>query len=197
MGKYRRRFFISFILFILIFLCFPLPTYADTGYRVPFLIPLEGEVATEFRESYFDSEKNKYFKHTGIDIEGKFGQNVIASGNGVVTYCGFSPTGGRTIVIRHNGRIRTTYLNLLNIYVPVGKYVRQGETIACIGATDDPSDVNFHLHFGVIYDDRYIDPCDLLKIDYGSISKFLFLEYIPDDFHLSYSYKTEQAKNGG
>jgi murein DD-endopeptidase MepM/ murein hydrolase activator NlpD len=191
MNKSKSRFSIFFILFMLLLLCIPLPIYADTVYRVPFLMPLEGEIITGFRESYFDQEKNKYFKHTGIDIEGKSGQIVIASGNGIVTYCGFSPVGGRTLVIKHNDRIRTTYLNLLNIYVPAGKYVRQGETIACIGATDDPSDLNYHLHFGVIYDDKYIDPCDLLKIDYGSISKFLFLEYIPDDFRLSYSYKTE------
>ncbi len=185
----KFRFFIFFILFFLILFCLPPPIYTDTNHRAPFVIPLEGEIITGFRECYFDSERDRYLKHTGIDIDGKFGQKVIAAGNGIVTYCGFSPIGGRTLVIKHNDRIRTTYLNLLKIYVSPGNHVNQGETIACIGASDDPSNSNFHLHFGVIYDNKYINPCDLLRIDYSNISKFLFLEYLPGDFNLNYSYK--------
>ncbi|MEA2015440.1 MAG: M23 family metallopeptidase [Actinomycetota bacterium] len=165
----------------------PPQIYPDSNYKTPFVTPLEGKVITGFRESYFHPEKNKYFKHTGIDIDGEFGQKLTASGNGIVSYCGFSPIGGRTLVIKHNDRIRTTYLNLLQTYVSPGNYVTQGETIACIGASDDPSSSKIHLHFGVIYNNKYINPCDLLKIDYSNISKFLYLDYIPGDFNLDYN----------
>ena len=84
--------------------------------------------------------------------------------------------------IKHNEKIKTTYLNLEQILVSKGAQVSQGDRIATIGAEDDPSSETTHLHFGVIYDDKYLDPEDLLKIDYKSISKFLYLKYIEPDF---------------
>ena len=180
------------ILFLLLFLCIltSLPSPVYSNYRSPFIIPINGEVITGFRQSYWDSDKQKYLKHTGIDIKGKYGQKVAAAGNGIVSYIGFSPTGGRTLVIKHNQKIKTTYLNLMQIYVSTGTYVKQGEIIAAIGADDDPSNSQCHLHFGVIYDKKYLDPEDLLKIDYSSISKFLYLKYLPSDFKLNYGNNT-------
>ena len=174
------------ILFLLLFLCvltiLPSPVYSN--YKSPFIMPINGEVITEFRQSYRDEDKQRFLKHTGIDIKGKYGQKVAAAGNGIVSYIGFSPIGGRTLVIKHNQKIRTTYLNLMQIYVSTGTYVKQGEIIASIGADDDPSSSQCHLHFGVIYDNKYLDPEDLLKIHYRSISKFLYLKYLPSDFKL-------------
>lgn len=183
---------LKFILFLSLFLCvltsLPSPVYSN--YRSPFIIPINGEVITRFRQSYLDTDKQRFLKHTGIDIKGKYGQKVAAAGNGIVSYSGFSPTGGRTLVIKHNQKIRTTYLNLMQIYVSTGTLVKQGEIIAAIGADDDPSNSQCHLHFGVIYDKKYLDPEDLLKINYSSISKFLYLKYLPSDFKLDYGNNT-------
>jgi murein DD-endopeptidase MepM/ murein hydrolase activator NlpD len=181
-----NNFKFKFALFLLLLLytltSFPSPVYSNC--KSPFIIPIEGEVITRFRQSYWNPLEQKYLKHTGIDIEGKYGQKVVAAGNGVVSYCGFSPIGGRTLVIKHNQKIRTTYLNLMQIYVTTGAYVKQGDIIASIGADDDPSNTQCHLHFGVIYDNKYLDPEDLLKINYSSISEFLYLKYLPYDFKL-------------
>jgi murein DD-endopeptidase MepM/ murein hydrolase activator NlpD len=189
--------FLQFPLFVILFLLtfmnmpsfiYPDHNYSDykpPEYKSPFIIPLEGEIITGFRESYIIPDKQECLKHTGIDIEGKSGQKVIAAGNGIVNYTGFSPIGGRTLVIKHNDKIRTTYLNLMQIYVTTGKYVRQGEVIASIGASDDPSSLACHLHFGVIYDNKYIDPADLLEIDYSSISRFIYLQYLNGDFNFN------------
>jgi len=160
------------------------PVYPD--YRTPFITPLEGEIIVGFRQIYWDEEKGKDYKHTGIDIEGKYGQKVAAAGSGVVSYIGFSPTGGRTLVIKHNQKIRTTYLNLMNIHVSTGTYIKQGEIIASIGADDDPSSSRCQLHFGVIYNNKYLDPEDLLNIDYRNISKFIYLKYLPSDFEFEH-----------
>lgn len=153
--------------------------------KTPFIFPLDGRVNLSFREDYFDLEKNTARKHTGIDIAGEFNQDVAASGNGIVVYVGFSPIGGRTIVIKHNEKIRTTYLNLLSIFVSPGDYVHQGDVIAAIGAADDPSSFKgSHLHFGIIYNDFYLDPLDVLKISYKSISGYISLKYLENDFYL-------------
>lgn len=177
-------FLIVIVLIILPVLLLPGTIYCN--YKSPFIIPVtSGNIIVGFRESYIDKAEQVERKHTGIDIEGQPGENVFASGNGSVVYTGFSPIGGRTLVIRHNEKIKTTYLNLEQILVPKGSQVSQGDRIATIGAEDDPSNETTHLHFGVIYDDKYLDPEDLLKIDYKSISKFLYLKYIDPDYSVS------------
>ncbi len=143
-----------------------------------------GDVALGFREEYFNDEKQADYKHTGIDIIGNPGDSISASGNGIVAYTGFSPIGGRTIVIRHNQDIRTTYLNLQNIYVSQGDMVKQGDNIATIGAYDDPSYTDSHLHFAIIYLNKYLDPLQVLNMDYNSISRFLRLVYVPGDLKI-------------
>lgn len=171
----------SFII-ILIFTYNPAVAYSD--HKAPFIFPLEGPIIVKFRQSYWDEEKETSRKHTGIDIKGTYGQKIKASGNGTVSYIGISPIGGRTLVIKHNEKIRTTYLNLMQIFVPVGAYVKQGDFIASIGADDDPSSPDIHLHFGIIYDGKYLNPEDILNIDYNSISKFLYLKYLSSDFSI-------------
>jgi murein DD-endopeptidase MepM/ murein hydrolase activator NlpD len=162
---------------------FPYPD-KDPGIRKPFIFPLHGEVALGFREKYLNIEKQTDYRHTGIDIVGSPGDRISASGNGIVVYTGFSPIGGRTIVIRHNMDIRTTYLNLQNIYVSEGDRVKQGDTIASIGAFDDPSCRECHLHFAIIYINKYLDPLQILDIDYTSISRFIRLVHIQGDLQL-------------
>ena len=153
--------------------------------KAPFIFPLDGEIILGFREDYFYDEKKISRKHTGIDIKGKFNQAVFSSGNGIVSFVGFSPTGGMTIAIRHNEKIRTTYLNMLNIFVTRGDYVHQWDVIGTIGGNDDPSSLGeSYLHFGVIYDEFYLDPEDVLKIDYKNITSYISLEYIKDDFYI-------------
>lgn len=183
--KYLKAFICIFFI-ALFFLPSNIFTYphSTAEYKKPFIYPLQGEILVGFREEYFDIEKSSYYKHTGIDISGSPGERVLAAGNGTVSYTGFSPTGGRTVVIRHNKMIRTTYLNLQNIYVSRGDSVLQGDIIASIGALDDPSCGEYHLHFGIIYDSAYLDPVQLLNIDYYSISRFLKLEYMQRDFRI-------------
>jgi hypothetical protein len=150
----------------------------------PLITPLGGEFAVKFRQEYFDENELVKRKHTGVDIAGKAGTEVRASGNGSVTYTGFSATGGRTVVIKHNEKIRSTYLNILDCFVTKGEAVSQGDIIANIGAVDDPSLSEPHLHFGIIYMDSYLDPEDVLNIDYTSITRFISLEYISPDISL-------------
>lgn len=174
-------FFIAFFFFPSYIFSYPV---SPAEYKRPFIYPLQGEILIGFREEYFHIEKSAYYKHTGIDISGSPGDRVMAAGNGTVSYTGFSPTGGRTVVIKHNTMIRTTYLNLQSIFVSKGDSVRQGDIIASIGVLDDPSCEEYHLHFGIIYDDAYLDPVQLLNIDYYSISRFLRLEYTQRDYRI-------------
>ncbi len=171
---------LSFLFLILFF--YPSKNIAADSCRQPFIKPLEGEIIVGFRDEYYDAKKAVKRKHTGIDISGSPGDPVWAAANGYITYCGFSPIGGLTLVIKHNEKIRTTYLNLKSVFVCPGDFVSQGEKIASIGSADDPSSDLPHLHFGIIYNGFYLDPEDVLNIDYRSISKFLVLKYSENDY---------------
>lgn len=176
----RKYIYIFLISFISLSFVLPGPILAQDQRR-PFILPLEGEVATGFREEYI-TPGGSTRRHTGIDILGDAGSRVFASANGLVSYTGISPTGGLTVVIRHNREIRTTYLNLAASYVSRGDQVSQGDTIGCLGSQDDISNKECHLHFGVIYLDSYLDPVELLELDYSCISRYLRLVYMADDF---------------
>ena len=187
--SFFKNFVVKFILpllltalFLSAFAMFYNPGSALAQYKVPFIKPMEGGIVTGFRQEYYDEEEKVTRRHTGIDISGDSGTRVRASGNGTVVYIGYSNIGGRTIVIRHNEKIRTTYLNFTDSFVNYGQKVHQGDIIAAIGAQDDPSSGQPHLHFGIIYDGYYLDPEDVLKIDYSSISKYISLKYIYPDF---------------
>ena len=188
-GHRLPRYLILFTgIFLLLLLSNPTTIYSypgkDPDLRKPFIFPLYGDVVLGFREEYFNDDRQANYRHTGIDIIGGPGDRVSASGNGIVVYTGFSPIGGRTIVIRHNQNIRTTYLNLQNVYVSQGDRVKQGDIIASIGAFDDPSCIDSHLHFAIIYINKYLDPLQVLSMDYASISRFLRLVYVPGDLKI-------------
>ena len=175
-------FVLLILLFSLVFFIYPEKVIQADIFKKPFIKPLEGRIIVGFRQEYHDIGKGTTRKHTGIDIEGNAGDTVYASGNGIVSYRGFSPIGGLTVVIKHNSRIRTTYLNLKSVFVSPGDTVCQGDRIGSIGESDDPSSLLPHLHFGIIYDGYYLDPEDVFDIDYSSISRFIILKYSEEDY---------------
>jgi hypothetical protein len=96
---------------------------AQASPSTPFTPPLDGNFTVKFRQEYYDENGKVIRKHTGVDISGRPGDLVRASGNGVVAYTGFSNIGGMTIVIKHNDKIRSTYLNILDCFAAKGKKV--------------------------------------------------------------------------
>ncbi|MFH1584471.1 MAG: M23 family metallopeptidase [Actinomycetota bacterium] len=130
-----------------------------------------------FNEQYVDEETGEAHRHCGIDISGEKGDRVVASAPGKVFYVGYTPTGGKTISIVHLLDVKTTYLNLQDYHVSVGQEVKRGQIIGTIGAEDDPSSEEIHLHFGVIVNDHYVDPEKILNMDFNDLTKFISLTY--------------------
>ena len=62
--------------------------------------------------------------------------------------------------------------------------VKQGDIIGSLGAYDDISSEKCHLHFAVIYGNMYLDPVQLLDIDYSRISGYLRLVYMERDLFI-------------
>ena len=93
-----------------------------------FVWPIKGKIVSHFG-SLKHASTNK-----GIDIEGRYDQDVVASRSGKVSFCSESMTGyGRTIIIDHGDGIQTVYsYNSVNL-VKVGDSVKQNQLIAKVG----------------------------------------------------------------
>lgn len=104
--------------------------------------------------------------HPGIDMVGTMGQIVLATHDGIVSYCGYDENEGQGIVIRTEQQFdyldsqafyKSIYWHLLpdSIIVKVGQRVKTGDILAkcdstgvLLGVKNGPPNVS-HLHFGL------------------------------------------------
>jgi murein DD-endopeptidase MepM/ murein hydrolase activator NlpD len=85
--------------------------------------------------------------HTGIDVAVPWGTAVRAPLAGHVEYTGWQGGYGYTVVLLHDGGLRTLYAHLSRATVAKGQAVSAGEQIALAGATGNATGP--HLHFEV------------------------------------------------
>ncbi len=102
--------------------------------------------------------------HWGIDIasSGVYGQDIVASDGGTVTFAGDDGGGyGYYVIIDHGNGYSTCYAHCSSLAVSAGQYVSQGETIGYIGSTGYSTGP--HLHFEVRYGSDKLNPLDFVS----------------------------------
>ena len=95
--------------------------------------------------------------HSGIDIGGAYGANIVASLAGVVTKATWSSMNGNHVVIDHGNGVTTHYLHASKLLVKAGDYVKQGQVIMKCGSTGWSTGP--HLHFTIRINGAAVDPC--------------------------------------
>jgi len=102
------------------------------------------------------------WRHTGLDIDGEFGDLIWASGAGkviLVRYLNYDY--GYHVVIDHGNRIQTLYAHMQRIYVKKGQKVNQGDLLGEMGSTGRST--GSHLHFEVRVNGRRVNPFAWVK----------------------------------
>lgn len=96
--------------------------------------------------------------HSGLDISnGVTDEAIVASDGGTVVWAGYDNSGyGNYIIIDHGNGYQTLYGHCNSLYVSVGEYVYQGQTIAGMGTTGDSTGT--HLHFEIRQGSTRLDP---------------------------------------
>lgn len=111
--------------------------------------------------SYFGSRispiTGKRENHSGIDIGGAYGADIVASLAGQVTKATWSSMNGNHVVIDHGNGITTHYLHASKLLVKAGDYVKQGQVIMKCGSTGWSTAP--HLHFTIRINGTAVDPC--------------------------------------
>lgn len=97
--------------------------------------------------------------HWGVDIadSGVYGQPIVASDGGTVTFAGNDGGGyGNYVVIDHGNGYQTIYGHASELAVTTGQSVAQGDTIAYVGSTGNSTGP--HLHFEIVENGEKINP---------------------------------------
>ncbi len=101
--------------------------------------------------------------HNGIDFEGKTGEPIYASADGVINHQGWYFNYGRTVKISHADNFETLYAHMSRFApgLAAGSQVRRGDVIGFIGSTGRSTGP--HLHFSAIVNGQFVDPAPFLS----------------------------------
>lgn len=106
--------------------------------------------------SYFGYRPSRGDNHTGIDISGRYGDNIYAYKKGKVVKVQYSNRSyGNMVLIEHEG-MTTRYAHMSSINVVEGQYVDCGQIIGHVGSTGNST--GNHLHFEVIINGTPVNP---------------------------------------
>lgn len=133
----------------------------ELGFAQHFIWPVQGRISGRFgNQRMYDGTPKA--PHSGMDIAAATGTPVKAPADGVVTFVNpdLYLTGG-TVVLDHGHGISSNFLHLSRIDVKVGDVVKQGDSIATVGATGRATGP--HLHWGMNWFDVRIDPLLVLE----------------------------------
>jgi murein DD-endopeptidase MepM/ murein hydrolase activator NlpD len=97
--------------------------------------------------------------HSGVDMPGRIGDPVYATGDGVVEEVERSRARygyGTQILINHGYGYKTRYAHLNKLHVAKGDTIKRGQLIADMGNTGISTSP--HLHYEVIYNRSHVNP---------------------------------------
>jgi murein DD-endopeptidase MepM/ murein hydrolase activator NlpD len=100
--------------------------------------------------------------HSGIDLDGAYGQVVGAAAPGRVVKAGWRLGHGRQVVIEHAGGFRSSYSHLAQVLVDEGSLLGDGQPLGMLGNSGRSTAP--HLHFEISRHGEPLDPLDLLGV---------------------------------
>jgi len=104
--------------------------------------------------------------HKGMDFRARMGTPVRAANSGVVVLARPLYYEGNCVVIDHGMGLFTLSMHFSRIDVHEGQHVATGEQLGLSGATGRVTGP--HLHWAVRWQDAYLDPAKLLRLDLSS-----------------------------
>ncbi|MEE8524361.1 MAG: M23 family metallopeptidase [Thermoanaerobaculia bacterium] len=121
----------------------------------PAISPLKGLLTSGFGYRADPFTGRRSFHH-GIDIVAPRGQEIRATGDGLVTKAGRALGLGNAVYVSHGFGIVTRYGHMSQINVDSGQRIRRGEVIGYVGSTGRAT--GNHVHYEVHVDGRATNP---------------------------------------
>jgi len=142
------------------------PEKSSSDQPTRYVWPTSGKVINPYAEDelVFNPTLGDWRAHLGIDIETAANETVSAICDGVVEDIYEDPLMGTSVVIAHEGNIRSVYANLSKVpTVSQGDSVRAGDTIGAVGGTAiGEISAPHHLHLEIFKGEEIQNPLDYL-----------------------------------
>jgi murein DD-endopeptidase MepM/ murein hydrolase activator NlpD len=119
-------------------------------------------VQTRISSHFNPMRRHPIFKtlrpHTGTDYAAPYGTPIQATGDGRIHFVGRKGGYGKTVIVRHNGSIKTLYAHMANYKkgLHAGMSVNKGDVIGYVGSTGNST--GNHVHYEYIVAGRPKDP---------------------------------------
>ena len=97
-----------------------------------------------------------------MDIRGRKGTDVKATGDGIVKKENYDRGHGRYVLIDHGNGFITKYAHLKKSLVKKGDVVERGQVIGLVGSTGRSTGP--HVHYEFHYDDKIVNPTRFVRI---------------------------------
>ncbi|HEJ83004.1 MAG TPA: hypothetical protein ENO25_00415, partial [Desulfobacteraceae bacterium] len=142
--------------------------YLEVLNRIPLGRPVPGKISSKFGHRTDPIKKKKAF-HPGIDFRGRTGDEVKATADAVVKTSASNGILGHHIILSHENGYESIFAHLHKRLVKKGERVKRGQVIGHIGNTGRST--GSHLHYGIRYNKKSIDPLKYLQVADLSLSK--------------------------
>lgn len=132
----------------------------DRYYTEPFMLPVKGELTTEFGQTRYVNGTPDSSRHSGWDIAASKGTVIQAANRGKVVLARPLTLTGNTVVIDHGQGLFSVYYHMNEMSVTAGRMVERGQKIGTVGSTGFSTGP--HLHFILSYYAINMEPGFLL-----------------------------------
>jgi murein DD-endopeptidase MepM/ murein hydrolase activator NlpD len=135
--------------------------YLEILRKMPLGRPVPGKISSKFGRRKDPLVKKNAF-HPGIDFRGRTGDEIKATADGVVKKATRNKVLGRYVILSHDNGYETIFAHMHKTLVKKGETVQRGQIIGLVGNTGRST--GSHLHYGVRYNDKSIDPVKYLQV---------------------------------
>lgn len=122
----------------------------------PTKLPTLGYITSEYGVRINPYEGRRKM-HEGIDIANRFGADVIAPANGLVSFSGNRSGYGKVVIVDHGNGLETYYAHLSRYIVRDGMRIKRGQLLGSVGNSGHSTGP--HLHYEVRANGLPVDPC--------------------------------------
>lgn len=121
-------------------------------------------ISSHFSHSRFHPILRRHRPHLGVDYAAATGTPVVTIGDGTVEHVGTKGGYGKTVIVRHNGRITTQYAHLSRYGKGIrsGAKVTQGQVIGYVGSTG--LSTGPHLDFRCKVNGSWVNPLTMERL---------------------------------
>ena len=131
-----------------------------------FLAPVDAQATDSFGTRRVFNGKLASI-HKGMDFRAAAGTRVRAGNSGVVVLARRLYYEGNCVIVDHGLSLWTISMHLSRIDVKEGEHVAKGQLLGLSGATGRVTGP--HLHWAVRWQDAYLDPAKLLRLDLSGV----------------------------